>query len=256
MAVLIPASVSFITLLRLSVQLGYELRPGAEILGESMKNTGSGSERIQPRKAIFEEHGRFKVFEPGEEVITAGEEDEDIYFILDGEVKVVYLTAGGREIWHNLLGAGTTFGEMAALTGRPRAAHVIALQKTHVAVVSRREMMSLMQVDPSIALWLLTEMADRLYQANEMVRALVAQNIAQRVRAELVRLARPLDGDETGALVIEPAPNLSELARRLNTDRENVSREVSALAQRGTLRKETDRLVILDPAFLTATSAL
>ncbi len=256
MPIIIPDSVSFITLLRLSVQLGYENGSNIEALAGAMKDTQLQSDTAVPRKAIFEEHGRFKAFEAGEKVISAGGEDEDIYFILDGEVKVVYLAADGKEVWHNLLGAGTTFGEVAALTGRPRVAHVVALQKTHVAVVSRQEMLSLMQVDPSIALWLLTEMAERLYQANDMVRSLVARNIAQRVRGELVRLASPLEGDEDGALVIEPSPNLSELARRLNTDRENVSREVSSLAQRGALRKEADRLVILDPAYLTITSAL
>ena len=208
-----------------------------------------------PRKALFEEFGRFKTFAPGEEIISAGDERDDIYFILDGEVKVIYLSPNGKDIWHNLLGPGTTFGEMAALTGRARNANVVAVRATHVAVVSRAEMMVLLKSDPSIAIWLLTEMAERLQQANEMIRALVAQSLSQRVRAELARLAQPVSED-AGLLAIEPAPNLSEIARRLNTDRENVSREVSALTARGILRKEADRIVILDPEFLKSTSAL
>lgn len=208
-----------------------------------------------PRKALFEEFGRFKTFAPGEEIISAGDERDDIYFILDGEVKVIYLSPNGKDIWHNLLGPGTTFGEMAALTGRARNANVVAVRATHVAVVSRAEMMVLLKSDPSIAIWLLTEMAERLQQANEMIRSLVAQSLSQRVRAELARLAQPV-AEDAGRLAIEPAPNLSEIARRLNTDRENVSREVSALTARGILRKEADRIVILDPEFLKSTSAL
>lgn len=208
-----------------------------------------------PRKALFEEFGRFKTFAPGEEIISAGDERDDIYFILDGEVKVIYLSPNGKDIWHNLLGPGTTFGEMAALTGRARNANVVAVRATHVAVVSRAEMMVLLKSDPSIAIWLLTEMAERLQQANEMIRSLVAQSLSQRVRAELARLAQPV-AEDAGLLAIEPAPNLSEIARRLNTDRENVSREVSALTARGILRKEADRIVILDPEFLKSTSAL
>jgi len=208
-----------------------------------------------PRKALFEEFGRFKTFATGEEIISAGDERDDIYFIVDGEVKVVYLSPNGKDIWHNLLGPGTTFGEMAALTGRARNASVVAVRSTQVAVVSRAEMMVLLKSDPSIAIWLLTEMAERLQQANEMIRSLVAQSLSQRVRAELARLAQPA-GEDTGLLAIEPAPNLSEMARRLNTDRENVSREVSALTARGILRKEADRIVILDPEFLRSTSSL
>lgn len=220
-----------------------------------MDSGASGDGERPPRKTIFEERGRFKVYQAGDEIISAGDEREDIYFILDGEVKVVYLTASGKDIWHNLLGPGTTFGEMAALTGRARTANVIAVRQTHVAVVTRSEMLALMQADPSIAIWLVTEMAERLNQANEMVRSLVAQNIAQRVRAELARLAAPVPG-ETDVLAIEPAPNLSEIARRLNTDRENVSREVSSLTSRGILRKEAERMVVLDADFLLTTSSL
>ncbi len=251
-----PPPVTFITLFRLAIQLGHEAPYGLdERAGTSMQGDTAADRPGRPRQAIFEERGRFKAFEPGEEIISAGDERTDIYFILDGEVKVIYLSASGKDIWHNLLGPGTTFGEMAALTGRARNASVIASQKTHVAVVSRAEMIALMQADPSIAIWLLTEMAERLHQSNEMVRSLVAQSVSQRVRAELARLAAPVAG-APDQFAIEPPPNLSEIARRLNTDRENVSREVSALTTRGILRKEPDRLMILDAEFLTSTSSL
>lgn len=256
MPVTLPQSVTFITLLRLSIQLGHDpSRFGWDLAGPVMKDAKEPDGPVAPRKALFEEFGRFKAFAAGEEIISAGDERDDIYFILDGEVKVTNLSSNGKDIWHNVLGPGTTFGEMAALTGRARNASVVAVRATQVAVVSRAEMMVLLKSDPSIAIWLLTEMADRLQQANEMIRSLVAQSLAQRIRAELARLATPVP-EEPEQLAIEPAPNLSEMARRLNTDRENVSREVSALTARGVLRKESDRLVILDPEFLRSTSAL
>lgn len=218
--------------------------------------TSSASETPQaPRKAAFEERGRFKTFRAGDEIISAGADCTDIFFILDGRVKVVNLSGSGKDIWHNILGPGTTFGEMAALTGRERTASVVALEPTQVAVVTRSEMLALVQADPSIAVWMLTEMSHRLHQANEMVRSLVSQSIAQRVRGELARLGRRVDAS-SNQMAIEPAPNLSEIARKLNTDRENVSREVSALTARGVLRKETNRLVILDTDFLLSTSEL
>lgn len=256
MPTLLPKAVTFITLLRLAIQLGHGQAgirgdPARPMMTDGMDETG----RVLPRKALFEEFGRFKSFAAGDEIISAGDERDDIYFILDGEAKVIYLSPNGKEIWHNVLGPGTTFGEMAALTGRARNASVVAARPTQVAVVARSEMMLLLKSDPSIAIWLLTEMAERLQQANEMIRSLVAQSISQRIRGELARLAAPA-ADDPGLLVIEPAPNLSEIARRLNTDRENVSREVSSLTARGLLRKEADRLVILDLEFLRSTSAL
>jgi CRP/FNR family transcriptional regulator, cyclic AMP receptor protein len=215
----------------------------------------SGASTQMLRNAAFEKHGRIKTYQAGEEIIGAGGECNDIFFILSGQVRVVNLSSTGKAIWHNTLGPGTTFGEMAALTTMPRNATVVAIEATQIALVTRNEMLALLHADPSIAIWMMTELSNRLHQANEMVRSLVSQSNAQRVRGELVRLARKR-GSTNNQMAIEPVPNFSDMARKLNTDRENVSREVSALIAKGVLRKEADRLLVLDLDFLLSTSEL
>ena len=165
-------------------------------------------------------------------------------------MKITNFSAKGKEIWHGTLGSGRTFGEIAALTGDARSATIVALESTRLAVITRNELYALMRQDVDIAIWLLEDLAGRLIQSTETVEAVLSQSLPQRIRAELLRLALENETvDEDGFLVIRPVPNLTRLARRLNTEREIVSREVSALARRNALTKDRKQMVLRDRAF-------
>jgi CRP-like cAMP-binding protein len=62
--------------------------------------------------------------EPREQIITEGDKDVFLYILLKGQVSVVK----GRKILA-VLQAGDSFGEIGALAGSPRTAHVIAKEQ-------------------------------------------------------------------------------------------------------------------------------
>jgi len=66
--------------------------------------------------------------------------------------------------------------------------------------------------------------------------------VQNRVHAELVRLAGEAGGNDQ--VVLSPAPSLSDIAARISTHREAVSREFSRLGTVGILRREGANLVI------------
>ena len=202
------------------------------------------------RSTDLGDSSRLLSFEAGETIISAEEKDDRVYFILKGSVKITNFSVKGREIWHGTLGAGRTFGEVAALTGAKRNASVTALERTRIAVITRNELHTLLRDNSDFALWLLEDLAARLTQSTETVQNILTQSLPQRIRTEIYRLARASDQvDESGLPVIKPAPNLTEVAKRLNTEREIVSREVSALTKRNVLRKDKTQMIILDPEF-------
>lgn len=196
---------------------------------------------------------RFLTFEAGETIISVDEPGDNVYFILSGAVKITNYSLKGKEIWHGTLGSGRTFGELAALTGETRSASIVALETTRLAVLTKTELDTLMRQDVEIAMWLLKDLAARLAQSTETVQSLLSRSVAERIRRELYRLA--LAGgerNEAGEMILRPVPNLSELARRLNTDRELVSREVSACVKRHMLIKDRKQMVLLDPAYFAS----
>ena len=83
------------------------------------------------------------------------------------------------------------------------------------------------------------------------VSELGALNVRSRVHAELLRLARRDREDPRRAIIVTP-PNQSELAARINTRRETVSREINAMERNGLIERRRGAIVINDVVRLTA----
>ena len=78
-----------------------------------------------------------------------------------------------------------------------------------------------------------------------------ALDVRSRVHAELLRLARP-DREDPRRAIIHSPPNQSELASRINTRRETVSREINAMEREGLIERRRGAIVITDALRLSA----
>ena len=79
----------------------------------------------------------FNSYSKEEEIFGQYEEDDGVYFILSGLVRITVYSAAGKEVTFRDLGPGDMFGELAAIDGQPRSANACAKTDAHVAV-SRR----------------------------------------------------------------------------------------------------------------------
>jgi CRP/FNR family transcriptional regulator, cyclic AMP receptor protein len=95
----------------------------------------------------------------------------------------------------------------------------------------------------------LVRLADLARGLVDRVLELSTLSVQQRVCVELLRLVRAGGGAVNGAR-IEPAPRHTELAHRVSTYREQITRELSALAKAGVLSREGSALVVQDVAQL------
>jgi CRP-like cAMP-binding protein len=80
--------------------------------------------------------------------------------------------------------------------------------------------------------------SQRLYEMRTL-------DVPNRIRAELVRLAEASRGDDNTA-TISPLPTSSDIAARVNTRREAVSRELASLTRRGFIKRQQKMLLIRD----------
>jgi CRP-like cAMP-binding protein len=90
-------------------------------------------------------------------IVRAGERGEAFYIILDGTVLVK--PAGKRNV---RLKAGDSFGEMALLDGAPRTANVEAETEVFVMMLGRSGFRKTLELEPKIAIALLSTLAQRL----------------------------------------------------------------------------------------------
>ncbi|MBP2227577.1 CRP-like cAMP-binding protein [Azospirillum agricola] len=189
---------------------------------------------------------RWRRFEPDEQLIDHWAETSDVAFIVEGRVRVLSHSAGGREISFHDIDAGQFVGEMSALDGRPRSASVVALAEgALVAFLAPRPFQELVAGHPDLALAMMTRLCDKLRAATDRIMELSTLGANNRVHAELLRLAKRGRVDGAAALVV-PIPIHSDIAARVSTTRETVARVLSDLARDGLVERRADALVIHD----------
>lgn len=185
----------------------------------------------------------FKTFAPKTVILNEKDQGGSVYFILDGVVKVTSYSAKGREIWYTKLSDGHIFGEMAALTKGTRTASIVAVEETTTAIISKANFLSVLQNDSDVSMWLLQVLASRLDETSTRLYERVALNITTRICTRLLEYCEG-DANRDGEYPITPPLVLAQLARQLNTDRENISRAISDLVRDNILRRDGKTLIV------------
>jgi small-conductance mechanosensitive channel/CRP-like cAMP-binding protein len=99
-------------------------------------------------------------YAPGETIIRAGEAGDSMFVVNRGAVEV-RVSDGGQPRTVASLGEGDFFGEMALLTGQPRAANVVAAEETEVLEIGHGAMKQLFEANPDLVESLSHTVAER-----------------------------------------------------------------------------------------------
>jgi len=182
----------------------------------------------------------------GKAVVSHLSKDDNVYFIVEGSFQVGLTTASGRPVAFRRLLPGDYFGEIAALTGAPRSANVVAETAALLAVWPANEFRALFRSNPSFAEAVSISLARLAVSLSNRVFELSALEVRFRLYSELLRLAR--DGEKTDeGWVLRDVPTHENLAATIGAQREVVTRELKLLAQEGVvLTRKRREWVIVD----------
>jgi CRP/FNR family cyclic AMP-dependent transcriptional regulator len=184
-------------------------------------------------------------YEAGKRIISRNAPDRDVYLLVSGKVRITTYSQAGRQVTFRDIRAGEVFGEVAALDGRPRTADVIALDATLLASMQPATFRKLLSDEPQLAERMLRRLASLVRGLSERVIDLSTLGVQNRIHAEVLRLAHEA-GVEGNTARIDPGPKHADIASQVSTYREQVTRELSALAKEGILGKEGTALVVRD----------
>lgn len=188
-----------------------------------------------------------RTYERNRQIMDERESTTDVFFVLDGTVRVNAYTAGGREVILSEVGAGELFGEFAAVDGLPRSATVMALSDCVLARMPAASFLDLVQRDARIASRLVKLLVTKVRRMTERVVEVSALAVRERVRRELLRLSPDGTALQQGS-VIRPAPTHYEIAARIGSHREAVTREFNRLEAEKIIevRRREIRIVDID----------
>ena len=187
----------------------------------------------------------YKYWKVQEQIIDQQSKSTDVYFVINGNVRVANYSISGRIISFADLGAGSYFGELSALDGQPRSASILALTNCLLAAFPQGKFISLLKDHSSISLKVMRSLAQIVRTSTDRIMDLSTLAANNRVQADLLRLANEcIDVDISAE--ISPIPIHSDIASRVSTSRETVARVLMNLAKRGIIERQKKVLVVKD----------
>ena len=168
-------------------------------------------------------------------ILNEGDSGDNMLVLLEGSVRVYGTDAQGREVTYGSIDAPNYFGEM-SLDGGPRSASIEALTACVCSIVSRERVRQHMSTQSDLATELIHKIIGRARAATNTVRSMALLDAYGRLRETLQELSGP--ADTQGQHRIKPGTTHANLAQRIGTSREMVSKILRDLEKGNYLRSE------------------
>lgn len=183
-------------------------------------------------------------YDPGQLVILEGEPASGLYIVQDGWLKVSKIAIDGREQILQFLGKGEVFNAVSVFTEAPNPASVTALEMARLWIIKRDTMLQLLETNPIMARFIIQDLARRLTHLISLVEDLSLRTVE-------ARLARLLLEQSVGETVERKKwATQTEMASRLGTVSDVISRTMRKLAERGMIQVTRNEIQILNRAEL------
>lgn len=180
----------------------------------------------------------------GRTLVSLGATSTNVYIVMSGRVQVTLYSLGGREVILRDLSEGQMFGELAAIDGQPRSASIVALSNCVLASIDAAAFRAAISEIPAAALWLARRLTVQIRDLTDRVFELNALRVRSRLHCELLRMCGGAGADEPVAL--RPSPTHAELASRIGTHREAVTREIGYLVEQGIIAQQRRLITVVD----------
>lgn len=231
-------------------------RGAANRQGENKSNKEKKSDRSGTLKSIpffagltdkalhdVQNSCRFQNYPSGEQIIERGQEDKDVYFLIDGCAHVLNFAPSGKVVSYGALEAGSFFGELAAIDGLPRSATVVAKTECSTAILTADKFIHFLTSFPDCLLTLVKKHAGIIRAGNIRIADFALLDAEQRICLELLRLAEP-DPAVPERFAIYPVPTQEFIAGNVGVTRETVARTFSKLTSEKVIRRHEKSLYI------------
>ena len=190
-------------------------------------------------------------YHTNELILAQHDPSVDAFLVLSGRLLAVLHSSDGREVAYDEIRPGQLFGELAALDGKPRSVSVYAAETASLVCIPAPALHEFLAASPNSAMALMQEMSARIRKLTDRNFQMVVYNVEQRVKAFIVRMAV-----DAGQLrqngVLFPFLTHAQIATRIGTNREAVSRTLSQLTKEGVVRSQRQKLEIINVDALVA----
>jgi CRP/FNR family transcriptional regulator, cyclic AMP receptor protein len=185
----------------------------------------------------------------GEIIFLEDDENRQMYIILKGRVKVVEITADGKERVMAYRQRGDYFGDMGLLDGRTDYATVVAIEPCKFLVITKEVFEQLFLENARALRGIIGVLCGRLRES-WMFHAIIGANDAEsKIRVTLARYGKLWGVKDSSGVIINTNISHQGLADRILITRETASRALGRMREQREIEIVGGRFIKLLPAF-------
>ncbi|MFT5259994.1 MAG: CRP/FNR family cyclic AMP-dependent transcriptional regulator [Saprospiraceae bacterium] len=219
-------------------------------MSETLQQEGSLLQTL-PESIQLELRGKAYTqrYQKNEQITRQNEPSSDLFIVHYGTARVTIYSPSGIKLTFTDIKASEYFGELAAIDGKPRTATVIAVEETLVTRIPEERFNEYVANHPEFTKLVMRNLCSIIRRLNERIYEFTTLDVRQRIHSELLRIVERLEVIDNTAVQDLP-PTHAEIAARISSHREAVSREYNKLQNAGILEKRSKQLVFKDVAAL------
>jgi len=188
-------------------------------------------------------------------VYICGDQDEMVYFIESGQIKLLMLSPEGKECLLAIHSAGDIFGELCVSGSGARLETATAMEETILKKIPRSQFVARLSRD-SLLEGFVRYLAVRIADQQQVIANLVTVDSEQRLGKTLLQLARTLGKKDQQSTRIELKISHDELAEMVGTTRPRISVFMQRFRNLGLIETNLDRFLVVNEKKLTDYLAL
>lgn len=187
-------------------------------------------------------------FAAGQVIYLEGEPAEVVYILESGWVKATRITREGREQGLLFLRPVEIFGDIAVFAGTPYPGTTTALEPVDAWMIPAAPLLALVRAHPDLAMVVIRRLSERVLHYVDLVEDLSLRSVEARLANSLLQNAELADG----RLIVPRRAwaTFDEMAVRLGTVRDVLSRALKTLEGERLVQVEKQNILLLDPAGL------
>lgn len=177
-------------------------------------------------------------------VYTCGDCDETVYFIENGQIKLLMLSPEGKECLLAIHTAGDVFGELCLSGLNERLETAVTMEETTLKQIPCCEFLKLLSRN-SLLEGFVQYLAARIAEQQQVIANLVTADSEHRLGKALLQLAHKLGQQDPRSIRIEHKISHEELAEMVGTTRSRISTFMHRFRELGLIELTEQRYLII-----------
>jgi len=183
-------------------------------------------------------------------VYTCGDQDEMVYFIETGQIKLLLLSPEGKECLLAIHSGGDIFGELCLAGLGARHETAVAMKQTKIKQIPCAQFFARLSRD-SLSEGFVRYLAVRIADQQHVIANLVTADSEQRLGQTLLQLARTMGKKDPRSIRIELKISHDELSEMVGTTRPRISFFMQRFRNLGLIETNSDHFLIIKENKLT-----